>query len=100
MTNLKNTSAIALAALLAASPMAALAGTETGSPQQSVDADPDEYAEDGSTVKKPVTEMTESGSPQQAVDNDADEQVAGNETDGEGTIADELPTGSPQVSGG
>lgn len=46
MTNLKaNTARAALIALIAASPMAAFAaGPQSGSPEQSVAEDPDEYA--------------------------------------------------------
>ncbi|WP_298857491.1 hypothetical protein [uncultured Sulfitobacter sp.] len=46
MTNLsKNTARAALIALIASAPMAALAEIKTGSPAQSVAADPNEYVE-------------------------------------------------------
>ena len=49
MTNL---SKYAVIALLTASPMAVLADTPmSGSPQQSIDADPNEYADDGTVLK-------------------------------------------------
>ena len=78
-------------------PLAATAAT-SGSPQQSVEADPDESVES----KKIVTEGSvaaeiETGSPAQSVDADEDEEVAMDDA-GEGTIADELPTNSPQVT--
>ncbi|WP_370401845.1 hypothetical protein [Sulfitobacter sp. JB4-11] len=92
----KNTATVALIALMSAAPMAAFA-TESGSPQQSVDADTDETV----GVKKVTGEESlaagATGTPAQSVDADPAETVAANE-ETEGTIADELPTNSPAVS--
>ncbi len=91
---LKTTAATALIAVMAT---ASFAGN-TGSPAQSVDADPDEYVAkkkvdaDGDAVNEAT------GSPAQSVDTDEDEEVAMDDADGNGTIADELPTNSPAVS--
>ena len=93
----QKTATAAVIALMSAAPMAAFA-TETGSPAQSVASDPDESV----AVKKVTTDgsvaaTTETGTPAQSVDADASESVAIT-ADGEGTIADELPTNSPAVS--
>ena len=99
MTNLMKTSA--LIALLTAAPIAGFAGgtpTQTSSPQASVATDPEEMAEDNIVTNGSVVATTESGSPELAVDEDEDEAVAMGSSDTEGTIADELPTNSPQVS--
>lgn len=98
MTDLKkNTATVALIALMSAAPMAAFA-TESGSPQQSVDADPDEYADSKKvTDDDSVVSDMETGSPAQSVDTDDDESVA-DSGNGEGSIADELPTNSPAIS--
>ena len=69
MTHLiKNTATLSLIALMSAAPMAAFA-TESGSPQQSVVADPDEEV-----VKKPVTgeSMEDTAKAEQGNIDDAD----------------------------
>lgn len=95
MTNLKKTTAAALVALMSAAPISAFA-TGTGSPAQSVDADPNETV----GVKKVTTDSVvadmETGSPAQPVDADPNEDVAMSDA-GEGSIADEYPTNSPAV---
>ena len=98
MTHLmKTTATAALVALMAAAPMAASA-TQTGSPQQSVDADPDENVAVKKVTTNGVTEEIATGSPALSVDADEDEDVAAADGEGEGTIADELPTNSPVLN--
>lgn len=95
----KKSATAALIALMSAAPMAAFA-TESGSPQQSVDADPDEYAGTKNvTDQESLAATAATGTPEQSVDADADENVADSGAT-EGTIADELPTNSPAVSDG
>ena len=98
MTDLmKTTATAALVALMAAAPMAASAA-QTGSPEQSVDADPDEYVAKKKVTSDGVTEEMATGSPELSVDADEDEDVAAADGEGEGTLADELPTNSPALN--
>lgn len=82
MTDLKNTAAhIALAAMLAVAPMAAFADPESGSPAQSVDADPDEEAaEENVTAKGSLIE-----NDAKADDGMSDDE----ETDAEGSLEED-----------
>ncbi|MEM8577130.1 MAG: hypothetical protein AAGF60_04715 [Pseudomonadota bacterium] len=94
MTNL---SKYAVIALLTASPMAVLADTPmSGSPQQSIDADPNEYADDG-TVLKNSLEGTASGSPAQSIEDDPNETALDTFEDEEGS-REGTASGSPQQS--
>ncbi|MDF1728663.1 MAG: hypothetical protein P1U53_13030 [Sulfitobacter sp.] len=96
MFNLKKSATtVTLVALMSAAPMAAFA-QETGSPQQSVESDPDETVANAPVTTDSVVDELETGTPAQSVEADESEAVSATDT-ADGTIADELPTSSPAV---
>lgn len=98
MTDLKNNIArMTLIAMLSVSPAALFADTESGSPAQSVDADPDEMVDDaaaaGCSMEDSDAKSDGTGEGCDMADVDAsggdDDGDGSSDADGEGSLVDE-----------
>ncbi|MEO0389654.1 MAG: hypothetical protein AAF218_01810 [Pseudomonadota bacterium] len=95
MKTLTNLSVIAL---MTAAPMAVLADAPvSGSPQQSVENDPDEYAVDGQILQGSIG-GTNSGSPAQSIEDDPNETALDTLTDDDEGSMGATASGSPAQS--
>ena len=84
MTNLKtNTARAALIALIAAAPMTAFAAVEVGTPQQAVDADPDEYVAPQAATGNSLEDTPKAAQGNAYEDSDIVEDVQGSIYEGD-----------------